>query len=120
MTFKHACYVMPFPPTVNRLFAGKAHRHRSKVYDAWIWEADFALMQQKPLEVFKERVDIVVHLNGGNNNSDCDNYNKAPIDRIVAHMIIEDDSKLFVRSVKAIWSNDVIGCMIEIREIGHE
>lgn len=114
---KHACYVMPFPPSVNELFAGKARRFISPRYKAWAEEADFALLQQKPYTTFDKRVDIVVHLNGGNNFADCDNYNKASIDRIVAHGIIEDDSKLFVRSVKAIWSNDVIGCMVEIREI---
>lgn len=106
---------MPFPPSVNNLYGeGKKRRFRTKRYDEWIQYADIAIRQQGPFEKFEGRVDIIVHLGGGRSDSDCDNFNKAPIDRIVQHGIIEDDSKPYMRSAKAIWDDDVNGCMVEV------
>lgn len=110
--------LLPFPPSTNGLFAGKSRRFKSKAYNKWLEEAHRAMDKQKPLPYTTNRVDLVFKLNGGRANSDCSNYIKAAEDLLVSYGCIFDDSKEYVRSVRAEWSDDVqSGVQIEIYEV---
>jgi len=117
---KHAVILVPFPLSVNGLYLNVKGRGRvkTKSYIKWQQEAALMLMKQNKPE-FKSRVDVVVYLGGGRDDSDCDNYNKCCLDLLVNHGILKDDSKLYVRSVKAIWDDETVqnGAMIEIKQI---
>lgn len=111
----YLCIMMPFPLSVNNLYGeGKNRRFRTKRYNEWIAFADKAVAEQRPFPHFEGRVDIIVHLGGGRIDADCDNFNKVPIDFLVRNNVIKDDCKPYVRSAKAIWDDDVNGCMVEV------
>lgn len=112
--------LLPFPPSNNSLHrnASARVRYKSESYTEWIKSCDKLVMTQKPLVNFDKRVDVTIHLNGGTDHYDCDNFCKAPMDYLTRLGIIKDDKKKHVRSVKAIW-DDVIpkaSCLIFIDE----
>jgi len=86
------CLWLPFPPSVNGLYPGKARRFKSRRYRNWIHEADVALLQQdfKPVEGMCE-----VHYKFGRPDArkrDVFNFEKALTDYLVSAGVIEDDS----------------------------
>lgn len=106
--------LLPFPPSCNGLYPGKARRYKSKAYKAWITEAEFQLRQQS-LPVFKGKV--IIHYWFGRpdrRRRDLENYLKAVSDILVTFRIIEDDSD--VEKLVAEWSEDVTGVMVEIEQ----
>lgn len=108
----YSCLMLPFPPSTNNLFAGKARRFTSKAYKAWQAEADHALLQQTPLPRFADRV--VMTLTFGRPDKrrrDLGNLEKAISDQLVKHGILADDSLIEVLMLA--WG-DVTGCMVEI------
>ena len=113
--------MLPFPLSVNGLYLNVKGRGRVKTkrYREWIDEASLMLMKQN-ISYFKTRVDITIHLGGGRKNQDCDNLIKCVLDRLVYLKILEDDCKPFVRSVKAIWNDEVVGTMVIIEEMNDE
>lgn len=113
---RHFVIMLPFPPSTNGLYAGKARRFKSKAYKTWIEEAGY-MANTQDCQYFYDRVDITFHLNNNIDSSDCSNYIKAAEDFLVMRGIIKDDCKKYVRSTKSIWSDEVSnGCMIEIQE----
>lgn len=89
-------------------------RAPSARYKQWLIDAKRAAATQK-FSPARERVRIVLHLDGGTKGSDCDNFCKAPVDFLVRLGIIEDDCKAYVAGVTAMWSNHVKrGVLIEI------
>jgi Holliday junction resolvase RusA-like endonuclease len=115
---RHFCLLLPFPISTNSLYANIRGRGRIKTkrYKEWVQEA-YLMSCKQDLQFFQNRVDIIIHLGGGRKNSDCSNMIKGIEDFLVNQKIIFDDSKPYVRSVKAIWDEDVTGAMIEISEI---
>ena len=108
----HACVVLPFPPTANNLFSGKARRFRSRAYKEWLAEADLAWLRQSVTPIHGP-VTVTISLGRPDRRRrDCFNYEKAPIDFLVARGVIDDDS-LIERGVIQ-WSDSVTGCMVEI------
>ena len=103
---------LPYPPSLNGLFAGQQRRYKSKKYKAWIAEADIAILQQRPHKI-KGKVKFSVLLGKPDKRRrDLDNVGaKAILDRLVAHGIIEDDS--LVESIFMAWA-DVSGAVVEI------
>lgn len=110
--------MLPFPPTTNNLFASlkSGRRIKSGSYRAWEREADFQLMQQKPLPYFDNPVMLTLHLGKPDKRKrDPSNYIKAPEDKLVAAGVLEDDE--LVHDVRARWADEVVGCMVEIQPI---
>lgn len=110
----YACIVLPFPPTTNNLFAGKARRFPSRAYKDWKAEAWRALQRQLPIAAFDAPVEIVMRLGRPDNRRrDIANYEKAVSDLLVSAGILADDS-LIERLVME-WARDVRGVQVEIK-----
>ena len=115
-------FVLPFPPSVNSLFAGKERRHLSKAYKAWIKEASHALRQQRPLPHYTDKV-CVEYVAGwpcrkdgspSNRVRDISNFIKAPEDLLVKFGVLEDDS--LVEDMRIRWdrTGTVTGIQVNI------
>jgi crossover junction endodeoxyribonuclease RusA len=112
----YLCLVLPFPPTVNNLFAGKGRRFPSMNYKNWQAEAALALAAQGPLPSFAGKVALTFTFGRPDNRRrDLFNYVKAPEDALVRHGILVDDSLVEFGAVK--WAPDVTGCRVEIEAL---
>lgn len=110
-----AVLMMPFPPTTNNLFASlkSGRRIKSESYRVWEREADFQLMQQKPLPYFDNPVMLTLHLGKPDKRKrDVSNTIKAVEDMLVTAGVLKDDE--LVHDVRARWDDTVQGCMCEI------
>jgi Holliday junction resolvase RusA-like endonuclease len=96
---------LPFPPSVNSLFAGKARRYTSARYRAWKSEAAWEVVRQKARPM-AGIVSIEVILTAPDKRSrDASNYIKAIEDLLVSQGIIADDNSQNVKGVSARWSD---------------
>ncbi len=91
---------IPNPPSTNNLFAnGKKGRYPTKAYDQWRQEAGWELKLQKPPSFAgKVEISLAVPRNG---RRDLDNHLKAPLDLLVSHGVIKDDS--LIEKVAVTW-----------------
>ena len=96
---------LPFPPTTNNLFVnqrgGRGGRFPSKSYKAWRGRAAVAIRRQAPEPI---KGPVMVNLQFGRpdcRRRDLDNYSKAPLDALVQHGLIEDDS--MVQALSMAW-----------------
>ena len=101
-----AYIVLPMPPTTNNLFAGNGkRRYRTAKYKSWAKEAGLMLMLQQPPQY---RGQVCVHLFVGEpkNERDMDlaNREKAAIDLLVEHQIIQGDGRKYVRRIIMDWA----------------
>ena len=112
---KYLCLLLPFPPTINGLYAGGTRgRFKNKKYVAWEREAFHAIRSQK-LVYFEKPVGITLSYGRPDKRvRDLLNYSKAPMDFLVKAHVLADDS-LIERAVEQ-WSEAVVGCQIEISE----
>jgi len=107
---------LPFPISVNALYAGKARRHKSKRYEAWVKEAGQELFTQWPLPQIKGSIRIYMKFGRPDKRKrDLGNLEKCVSDLLVTYHIIEDDS--LIEKLILEWSPDVVGARIEIEEI---
>lgn len=84
---------LPLCPSLNSLYPGKAKRHKSKAYEAWIKEAGQILLTQKPWHFFDEPVQVTYRVGKpSKRNMDLCNREKALSDLLVGHGILKDDS----------------------------
>ena len=108
----YACLMLPYPPSTNGLFAGKARRFTSKAYKLWQADADRALMQQAPLPRYTDRVVLTLTFGRPDKRRrDLGNLEKAVSDQLVKHGILADDS--LIEILMLAWG-DVTGCRAEI------
>jgi crossover junction endodeoxyribonuclease RusA len=113
----YACVLLPFPPSTNNLFAGKARRYVSKSYKAWREEAGWTLEQQEPIERFTGPVSLTLALGRPDKRRrDLSNFVKAIEDLCVTHGIIRDDSD--VHRLLVYWTGGVVGVRVEIEPAG--
>ena len=107
--------VVPMPPSTNGLYRNIPRRGRVKTdqYKAWIDEAGHALNQQSKIAMVGD-VKLTITMGPRNRRRDLDNCIKAPQDLLQAHGILANDSQ--VVDVRARWSDQVQGCLIDIRE----
>lgn len=100
-----ATYTLPFPPSVNGLFAGIQRRRISPRYRTWRKQAGLELMAQRARPIHG-RVSIHVVLKAPDKRvRDADNFFKAINDLLVKNGIIADDGETIVRSVSAEWTD---------------
>ena len=107
---------LPFPPSVNSMFRNVNGRGRVKSaeYKAWLVEAGVMLKQQKPRPP-NGRVRITVDLDD-KRRGDADNRIKPIIDLLVAHGVIPDDSKTYVKRMSIGWER-VDDCVVSITPV---
>jgi Holliday junction resolvase RusA-like endonuclease len=107
---------LPFPPSVNAMFLNSPNlrgkgRIPSPEYKAWKVEAGKELLLQAPSKI-EGPVRITIDLDD-TRRGDCDNRNKSILDLLVAHRVIEGDSKRIVRRVSIGWEQ-ITGCRVRI------
>lgn len=108
----------PFPVSVNNMFptVGK-RRVPSEAYEAWKAEVVRQLYIQSPRAVsgpVNIRIDLVAP---DNRRRDADNYNKAVLDALVRHKLIEADDNRTVRLVSTEWQDEGEPCVVTITAI---
>lgn len=96
---------IPDPPSLNNIYANfRGGRIKTKSYRKWRKAGAYELAYGQRIGRFEERVDIVLslpkHLRG-----DCDNRCKAAGDLLVAAGILRGDSKRYVASFRAEWTD---------------
>jgi crossover junction endodeoxyribonuclease RusA len=104
--------LLPFPPGLNNLFSNvpRVGRVPTKRYKAWQQEAAYGLLQQHVGHVAGD-VDIEVLLGRPDKRKrDLDGLAKAPLDFLVKHGVIEDDSR--VQKLTLEWSADTNACLV--------
>jgi crossover junction endodeoxyribonuclease RusA len=84
---------LPWPPAVNNLFGnGAKGRYRTSRYETWIAEASLALRRQRPPAIVgRFKVDLVFD-RPDERRRDLDGLAKAPLDLLVKHQVVLDDS----------------------------
>lgn len=104
---------LPFPPSVNNLFATVGRRRiPTERYAKWKAEAALMLMAQRPGKVLGAvniRIDLVPP---DRRRRDIDNCGKAPLDALVKAGIISDDSA--VRRLSIGWEDAGSPCTVTI------
>lgn len=112
-----ARYMLPFPPSLNNLFAnvaGQRGRFPSRRYTAWRKAASLELLLQRPKR-YPVRADVLVELCPPDKRErDSDNYTKAPLDALVRAGILADDSRSFVRSSMAVFVENGPPCRVTL------
>lgn len=104
---------LPKPPSSNHLFpTGKSgRRFRSKEYEKWLSAAEYELWMTKFAPIAGPvSISITIEDIG---RVDLANHEKACVDFIVKHKLIEDDKRSIVRRILMQWGN-VKGCLVEI------
>lgn len=104
---------LPFPPPLNNLFANvpKKGRVRSDRYRQWANAAGWAIKEAKPQPILG-KVNLTILLGKPDNRKrDLDGLSKAPIDLLVDHQVISDDS--LVQRITLAWA-PVVGCQVTV------
>lgn len=109
---------LPMPPTTNNLFAGTGkRRYRTSEYNDWIKEAGYRLNVQRPPQT-RGRVSLLIEVEDPKTArlQDCCNREKACVDLLVKHLVIQGDDQRYVREVTIRWA-DVSGVRVTIRPL---
>ena len=117
--------MLPYPPSTNTLFStvgtGKKQRRiKSEAYQKWLADAQEAYLQQRhDIKPMTGKVSIFLMLKAPDKRKrDISNTIKAVEDFLVSHKIIESDDQFCVRSVMALWKDDLdVGCFVTIDRI---
>lgn len=105
---------LPFPPSVNCLFAGKARRYPSPRYKRWKSAALWHLRMSKAKQILGP-VDISIDLTAPDKRvRDVDNYSKALLDSLVWSGVLADDSQ--VQQLNLRWADGEPGARITIKK----
>lgn len=105
---------LPFPPSVNNLFAnGKAGRFTTQSYRDWQTAAGWRLLADKPGRV-PGAVKITLQFEEKRGRRDLDNLIKPVLDLLVKHAVIDGDHRMVVRAIDAMWSAAVQGVRVGI------
>ena len=108
--------VLPFPPSVNRLwrvFGGRAIC--SKIYREWILAAGAELIRQRPTR-HEGPVAIAIELGmPDKRRRDIDNCGKACLDLLRRHGVIGDDHSGVLRDLRVRVGKGFVGARVEVR-----
>ena len=104
---------LPFPPSVNNLFLNVRGRGRvpSARYRAWRKRADDSMWGQK-IEAVSGPVQIQITYED-QGRCDLDNLQKAILDHLVHHRLIDGDDRAVVRKITLQWGA-VQGAVIDV------
>ena len=107
---------LPMCPTANNLFAGNGkRRYRTKEYKSWAKEAGWILASQRPAKsIGAVSVLIEVSLRESTDSWDLANREKATLDLLVEHKVIQGDNRPYVRKLAMEWA-DVDGIRVTIK-----
>lgn len=94
---------LEFPPSVNNLFVNGARgRFTSDAYKDWQTRAGWEILANRPGRVpGPVKVSFVFEDKAG--RRDLDNLQKAPLDLLVKHKVIDGDHRNIVREIHAKW-----------------
>lgn len=113
---------LPFPPSVNGLYAGKARRYKSKPYKQWIGRAMLKLSEDMYALGIEGEIGIILRLvRPDNRKRDVANYEKAVCDFLTDRRVFMDDSQIQTNTQRWDKTGTFEGVRIEIteREDGH-
>lgn len=113
-------YVLPFPPSVNNLFAGKRRRYPTKRYKAWQASAGWVIAASKRRRCTSP-VTIEIALSAPDKRRrDASNYIKGIEDLLVTMGVLNGDDSRHVRQVTSFWSEAVgpPGAVVTIKPAG--
>jgi Holliday junction resolvase RusA-like endonuclease len=107
---------LPMPPSTNNLFSGNGQRrYRSTQYSYWIYEAGLRLNAQRPpLMAGKVAIMLEVEEPKTARRQDVANREKAVVDLLVSHRVIQGDDQRFVRELIMRWA-PVEGVRVTVR-----
>lgn len=112
---------LPPPISVNGLYANVRGRGRVKSarYNTWSHHARALLMEQMPLPRVRGKVSVTFSVGekGVSALMDGDNTQKAYLDALVEHGVIEGDSRKHVRAVGMEWVPGQEGAVVEITSL---
>jgi len=94
------------PPTTNNLFAGTGRRRvKTKAYQAWENRAGWELLRQRPPRI-KGPVSVLIEVSISESNDTWDlcNREKATMDLLVTHGVIQGDHRPIVRDFSMRWA----------------
>ena len=112
---------LPFPPSVNGLFATNwktKRRFPTKKYEEWKVEAEGLFWKQKHLvpEKFINPVKVTISLERPDKRKrDVANYEKAVTDFLVKMGVLEDDS--LIHSNTQEWCRVITDCLVTVEEL---
>ena len=112
-------YDLPVPPSSNNMFFNTGRgRAITPEYKAWREEAGLMLRRQKPA-AFVGRADLLIEIDekACSASSDVTNRVKAVEDLLVAHGVLRDDSRKYVRAVTATWAENIGACRVTIKPV---
>ena len=107
-----ACLLLPYPPSVWRLYAGKGkNRHKSDAYRTWLDEAWLAVQRQPRQPALSGPVSMDIALGRPDKRRrDLDNPLKAIADLLVSAGVLEDDSQ--VEKLNVYWCPETTGARV--------
>ena len=110
-------FLLPFPPSVNSMYAGKARRYKSPRYKKWIAEAQVMACKQKlpvwvngPLQV---QLDFV---KPDKRKRDLDNLAKAVLDFCTDAQVWKDDCQVEHLTLRWV-ETDFVGVKVIIQPL---
>lgn len=105
---------LPFPVSVNALFRNRRRgRAITAKYKAWLYDAGWAIKQQRPRAI--EGPVTIEYAFANGRKADIDNLPKAVSDLLVKHQLISDDGPAIVRGISCRFESDVAGVRVRVR-----
>lgn len=106
--------MLPFPPSVNSLWkhGGRTGVYRSPRYMLWLNVAGQEINRQRPGCITGAYKIKLVLGRPDRKKRDQENCLKAVSDLLVAHRVVEDDSKAVSTTVE--WSDHLDGCKVTL------
>lgn len=109
-------YDLPVPPSSNNMFFNTGRgRAITPEYKAWREEAGLMLRRQG-IAPFIGRAEVVIDIDD-TVRGDADNRSKACLDLLVAHGVLRDDSKKYVKRVSVGWKTGIGACRVTVRPV---
>lgn len=118
---KSRSFLLPFPPSVNGMYANLAKRGRIKSlpYRAWTEEAGWMLNQQRPGR-FDGPVHIAYTFGKKNGRFDLSNFIKPIDDLLVHHKIISDDNSKVIVAFSVGQDPEIEGVLVHVSALPAE
>jgi crossover junction endodeoxyribonuclease RusA len=108
---------VPFPPSTNNLFRNAAGKGRvpTERYRVWLQAAGWAVKMARH-EPVPGQVAVDIALTRPDRRArDLDNLAKAPLDLLVKHKLIEDDSR--IADIRLHWVEGGPECLVSVRPL---